>query len=744
MPKSLFRQSVVFLYLLGGFVSARAQSTVKIEGYVLSSDGVPLHGANVVVVGTGFGAATDARGHFAIENLFAGEYSVQASFMGYKKQVREGVVVHKDFPTTVNFKLQPEILAFDEIVVEAEGSGEMSSDFQERITRSQIRKSGARTVGELLLNLPGVDILDEAGGGGRKRISIRGSNSNQVLVLLDGVPLNDPLVGDVDLNQISLSGIEEIRVLKGGNSSLYGSGALGGVVEIISRKHPVDEIRLTGQFGRYGAFGIQPSVAGNLGNLHYFLNFENLREEGDYPYTYQRADGTPVRETRLNADFSSQNYFGKLVFDTTHHSVQIQTHIYRSKRGLPGLVFAWTPFAEAATDRRILLARYAFQKNNWHGQLRVSQRLNETEFQNAPPSDAPLRFRTVPAYHTKYRILSHRGVFESTYQFGNRHSVFFQTALQVDDFSDKDLMKDLLSGLSGPIRHTDYLNYSLTLRNEWRLPRPGFLSRFVMNHALRFDYISFENGELSRQDRQVSPRVGLLISRNRGWLVNVRANWGRSFRVPTFADLFFQDFRVRGNADLLPEKSRDFDAGLELGVPWLGWLEFSGTYFRHKVENLIVWELGSFATWQPFNTDALLQGWELGGSWQAWKNRIRLNLSHVILNAVDKSGRRTTHNKRLTYRPEHTTKIGLEVNFKNISWNYHRRLTGKRYVTPSNTVSMPAYAVDDVTILLKQAFHRFKMNLKLSVFNLFDEKYEVVERAPLPGRHWRAELEFIY
>ncbi|MFQ5437157.1 MAG: TonB-dependent receptor domain-containing protein, partial [Anaerolineae bacterium] len=234
------------------------------------------------------------------------------------------------------------------------------------------------------------------------------------------------------------------------------------------------------------------------------------------------------------------------------------------------------------------------------------------------------------------------------------------------------------------------------------------------------------------------------VSRNRGWLLNARANWGRSFRVPTFADLFFQDFRARGNANLLPEKSWDLDAGLQFGFPWLGWLEVSGTTFRHKVENLIVWELGSFATWQPFNTNALLTGWEFSGVWEIWQNRIHLNASHVILNAVDKSGRRTTHDKRLPYRPEHTTKVGMEMNFRKFALNYHRRLVGKRFVTPSNTVSRPGYAVDDVTILARHEFHKFKVNLKLSIFNLFDEKYEIVERAPLPGQHWRAELEVSY
>jgi iron complex outermembrane receptor protein len=246
-----------------------------------------------------------------------------------------------------------------------------------------------------------------------------------------------------------------------------------------------------------------------------------------------------------------------------------------------------------------------------------------------------------------------------------------------------------------------------------------------------------------RKDQQISPQIGLLMSCSRDYRINLQANFSRSFRVPTFADLFYQDFRVHGNQHLRPEKSWDFDAGIQLGIPWLDWFEMSAGYFRHRVENLIAWELGSFATWQPYNTDALLQGWEFGGSWQTWQDHIQLHASHVILNAVDKSNRHTTHDRRLPYRPQHTTKIGFEFNLNKIALHYKKRIVSRRYVTPSNTVSMPAYTVDDITLRAGRRFNRFSLNVKLTVYNLFDTTYEIIERAPLPGRYWRAELEAV-
>jgi outer membrane cobalamin receptor len=731
---------IILLFIFFGFFPLFAQSTVKIKGTVFSADGTPLHGANVIVVGTGVGAATDANGHFAIENLFAGGYTLEASFVGYKSRVQKNVYVQKDLTATVHFRLTPVVIALDEITITAQQGFAETSDFLERIDLAQIQNSTARTVGELLGNLAGVDIINEGGGSGRKRISIRGSNTNQVLVLLDGVPLNDPLSGEMDLNQIPLSGVGEIRVLKGGNSSLYGNGAIGGVVEIISRRDAVDKVRLAAQTGQYGAVGIHPSVAGHIGGVQYFFSYQDLKEKGNYPYRYKRPDGTILSESRLNADLSSQNLFGKIAFGSGDHSFQLQTHLYTCQRGLPGLVFSWTPFADAKTNRKLFLGQYVFQNQKTSTRLTFSRYFNEVEFKNRPPADTPLRYRTVPSYHSLYRILTYRGNLESTYHFGRQQYMLFQTTVQGDDFEDKDL----LTHFSGPIHRTDNFTYSAMLRNEWHLPKPAFLSDLVVNHALRYDFFSLKQSNSKREEEQFSPRIGVLFSHHNGWLCNVRANWGRSFRVPTFADLFYQDFRVKGNADLLPEESTDTDIGLQIGVPWFGWLEIGSNYFHHDIENLIVWELGSFATWRPGNTDARLQGWEWNGSWQFWDDRVELTLSHLVLSALDRSGQRTRHDKQLVYRPDYTTKLSLNFNFDKVALQYHRHLVGERYVTASNTVKQPPYSVDNLFIIFNHAFERFGMNAKLSLYNLFDERYEIVEHAPLPGRHWRIGMEIVF
>ena len=193
-----------------------------------------IPGANILVTGTGYGATTDRNGIYRIENLFVGEYTLQATCVGYGTDRREHGRVRRDAATIVTFRLKRQYIPLSEIVASAEHHEPVATIYHERLTSEEIRRSSARNVGELLEHVPGIHVIDEGSGSGRKRISIRGSRSNQVLVLLDGVPLNDPVMGDVDLSLVPVSTVEEIRISKSGQAHTVGSGALGGVIHIIS------------------------------------------------------------------------------------------------------------------------------------------------------------------------------------------------------------------------------------------------------------------------------------------------------------------------------------------------------------------------------------------------------------------------------------------------------------------------------------------------------------------------------
>lgn len=729
------------LLLAATSAAAFAQSSVKIEGYVFNDDGLPLKGANVVLEGTALGTTTNEAGYFRFENLFAGEYTVVVSYLGFQSQLREDVQVNKTDKVSLTFHLQPAVIPLAELVVQARRVVEAQRPSTEVLSRETIENSSATSVGEILVSLPGVQVLQAGAGNGESRVSIRGSQANQVLVVWDGVALNDPLTGEVNLSQIPLSAVQEIRVHKGSQSSRYGNGALGGVVEILPRRHMLHQVRVSGATGAFGRFAARPSVSGQIADFSFLMNADFVSEDGNYPYSYRRLDGTTVHENRRNAQFSSRNFFGRVAFASGNHFFRVQGTSFDAKRGLPGLVFSWTPYATARAKRLILAGAYEYESDRRFHKLRLSRYFNRSTFVNAPPADAPLRFRSVPAYHNSYRLISYQVALQNRFFLRNgQQPVSVRASVKTDDFRDANL----LSALASPVRETKNTTVTFGVDHRFDLPKPGFLTSFFIDASARYDLFHFSNRETSRRDAQLSPAVALYLTRNSAWNWTVFANVSRAFREPTFADLFFQDFRVRGNPDLLPEKSRNLEAGVKVDMPLGGRLRLQGTYFRNRIDNLIQWELGSFATWQPFNTDALLRGSEWSLQWRGWGERVRVNASHVFLQATDASGRRTTDGKRLTYRPAHTSKLGVQLKFGTTFLRYDKRIVGSRFVTAANTIKMPAYVVDDLSFAMKHRFGKLHARLKFAVLNVLDEKYEIVENAPLPGRSWRTAVEFSY
>ncbi|MCH8126441.1 TonB-dependent receptor [candidate division KSB1 bacterium] len=722
---------LIILALLGTIQSAWAQSIIKIQGRVKTTSGQPLTGANVVVVGTGVGVISNHKGNFTIENLFAGEYTLRVSFIGYF-DVEKQVIVQKDFVTTVEFVLSQKVINLPGVLVEDVFENPNESAFFETITTIDIRNSPFDNVADLINQVSGIEITENSSGG--KLARIRGSNANQVLVLLDDVPLNDPMLGEADLGQVPLSNIEKINIWKSGSHSRVG-GAIGGVIEIISKTSAMEEVSVKADLGSYDKFDFRSSISGVLKHANYFVNVYGSSKNGKFSYSYRLPDGTLVRDERLNADLSSRNIFGKIRYSRGEHAVILQLNVQNSNRGIPGLIYSLTPYAEAKNSQSIILARYQFRHHDWSARLQFSNHFNKTEFNHAPPGDAPIHFRTVPPYRSRNQLNSKLAFLE----LKNGTKLTINASLRKDSFQNEDLLS-----ATNKISKTDNVQGEMGFGTQIKLAYPEFSLGFVLTPAIRVETIQFKRDEFNRTNTYFSPGIGMLLSRTTNWLMQLKSNLSKSFRAPTFADLFYQDFRVSGNPELLPETSRNFDVGIKSGFPILGWLEIEVAYFRNHVENLIIWELGSFATFRPFNTAALLQGYEFSSSWLSWNDKIKLQISHVIDNALNKNKSRTTHNKRLTYRPEHISKINLSVNLGFAALDYHKRLIGERYITAANTVKMPAYTVDDFTMRIRQNVKKTRVSFFLSVFNVFDNKFEIVERAPMPGRHFKVGLEVVY
>lgn len=153
------------------------------------------------------------------------------------------------------------------------------------ITREDIEQRGYTTLADALMFVPGISIVPQGGAGTLTSGFMRGLNSNHTQVLLDGVPVNDPTSTNNAFNfgSLLLAGVERIEVLRGPASSLYGSNALGGVVNIVSRRAPADrQVQVFGGIlgGSQATLRADGGVAGTVGNFDYLIAAETLSTSG--------------------------------------------------------------------------------------------------------------------------------------------------------------------------------------------------------------------------------------------------------------------------------------------------------------------------------------------------------------------------------------------------------------------------------------------------------------------------------
>ena len=214
----------VLLFLLLLPLTVQAGTVGKIKGNVTDlQTGEPLIGANVLVIGTSFGSATDVNGEFIILNLDAGVYQIRASYIGYQTITISNVRVNADLTTELNFQLPAEGVQVGEVEVVAQKPliNKSNTNANRITTNDQIDALPIRGINNILALTPGVNVQD-------KTVFVRGGRQDEVGYYLEGANITNPLYGGRKVT-ISQDAVEEIQVQAGGYTAEYG-GANAGII----------------------------------------------------------------------------------------------------------------------------------------------------------------------------------------------------------------------------------------------------------------------------------------------------------------------------------------------------------------------------------------------------------------------------------------------------------------------------------------------------------------------------------
>jgi outer membrane cobalamin receptor len=547
------------------------------------------------------------------------------------------------------------------------------------ISERSLKYSNPRDISEVLEKLSSLNITNYGFLGAKKVINIRGSTEKQVLVLVDGRPINNPRSGDIDLSTIPLNNVQRIEVMAGPASSLYGSTAMGGVVNIITKTPPAQgqTLELSSSFGTFRTYQENLSYGVKHKELGLTLNSG-----------YQSSEGH-----RDNSKFNARDASGKLIYELSpENKLTFQGGFYKDKLGTPGEITS--PDLDDKQINRKNFFDLVWDIKPWQDKdievsTRAYQNYDRLEFIETPmPLDKTTHTTKARGINLKFNQEISK-LYRMIYGFDWTHNL--------NDSSQTAKHRYIV--------RAGYLENQLSL---WEKLKLNFGARID-------DYSNFGSETL--------PSLGILYQLKED--LNINFLIARCFRAPTFNDLYWpRTSYAEGNPALRPEKGISGEFGIEKSFG--KFLKTGLTYFRSDYDNLIKWQRDSDNIWRPKNINSAI----IDGVEQEFKiavsDFLNIDLDYTFLRAKDAK----TH-KYLTYQPKH--KATLEVNYKTPA-GFRLGLEGEfvdtRFHNTANTIYVKRY------YLLGLGFSQ-KIGNNLNIFCRIDDflnkRYQVIRNYPMPG-----------
>ncbi|MGH6626515.1 MAG: TonB-dependent receptor domain-containing protein [Burkholderiaceae bacterium] len=542
------------------------------------------------------------------------------------------------------------------------------------ISREDIEHSSGRTLSEVISRQAGVQMAANGGLGKNSSVFIRGTESRHVLLLIDGVRAGSATTGQANFDNIPLDSIERIEVLKGPASALYGSDAVGGVIQIFTRKgatgfHPYASVTLGSEARREGTVGFH----GGAGDMSYSLGLQKTREKGF------SATNPAVAFGGFNADrdgFSQEGLNASLDW-----------------RFVPG----WK------ADARVLYADSVNHFDNGPGAFDVRSELLTKLLAVGVEGQVLASWKT--------RLAFGRSNDNSINRMGNGPTRF---NTEQDQWTwQNDIATPVGKVLAGYERLDQKVDSTTAFPVKERSVDSWFagVNGAAGPHSWQLNARRDSNSQFGDANTGFAG-YGFKFSPN--W--RAHASYGTSFKAPSFNALYFPN---SGNPALRPERGRNAELGLSYAM---GLHEFKVVRFDNRVRDLIIFQSPTF---RAVNVDrARIEGWTLGYEGQAGAFSLRAALD--LLDA-----RNELNGLKLARRADQQLTAGIDYAVG--AWKLGASLlaVSDRFDNTTNTTRLGGFATTD--LYADYAVSK-DWSVQARLNNLADKQYETAKGFNQPGR----------
>lgn len=550
----------LLLTALGCCVVSVALAQMTLQGKVVDEDGQPVLCATVRLEKTTIGAVTNGKGEFVFKDVPNGEYIMRTSRMDFETQKHD--VSRTD--NNLLIRLKKTYLNLNEVVVTGTGTYHRLKDTPvpvEVITAKEIANTGALNFEDAISALS-----TSINTKGAYNIVMNGLRNKQVLILVDGKRLAGDVGGDNDLERIDMSNIKRIEVVKGGASSLYGSEAMGGVINIITNtpQNSMDIVSAT-RISKYGQFNQNANVGFKVGKFISQTTYQRRQTEGWQLSPYEiKSLSKPTRDTLVEtgkqamAAYHSNTVSQKFVFNPTKKSSVYTKGVYFDKK-------TDRPYADYAYD--MFYKEYNFALGgDYHFRKHINYITFDSYFDNYE-------------YYKDY--LKKSGKFEAGDRDLTKHQRLFNTTVK-GVFSLGEYHK---------------LNTGLDFMNEY-MKNPESLAESKSAYTMAF-YAQDEIKVIERLSvvagfrllhhetfkNKFTPKASVMYALDH---FNFRASYAMRFRAPNLQELYYDKISgsmvSQGNINLKPERSNYFSLNTEYISDYF---TFSITGYINNIKDII-------------------------------------------------------------------------------------------------------------------------------------------------------------
>lgn len=617
----------------------------------------------------------------------------------------------------------------------------------------QLERLNSHSIADALRYFAGVQLKDYGGVGGIKTINVRSMGSNHLGIYYDGIQLGNAQNGQIDLGQFSMDNVEEISLYNGQKSAIFQPASEfgnAGTVYIRTRRPHFSNGERTHLKARvkYGSSDLirfstlweqrlSASVTSSVGA-------EVMNASGKYKFRYRRykADGSLAYDTtatRQNGDVWAVRAEGNLYGAMEQGGWNVKAYTYHSERGIPGAIVnnVWRRGERQADHNTFFQAGLLRNlSDRFSSRLQAKYAYYVTHYVNRDPKTMLVD----NTYKQQELFLSTSNVYEI--MRGWSASVAY-------DFKWNKLREEQGTRNKGqemkPYRFSNMVSVATAYNQPWMNIQWSLLATFVKDH--------FPGHNDKKSENVWTPAVFFNIFPLRNKCFSVRAYAKRSFRMPTFNDLYYTEM---GNAMLKPETALQYNVGAVYVAPRTSHLASRISHFRLQVDayyntihdKIVAYPKGQQFRWTMLNLGKVhIKGIDVETELEVRAAReltLAGRLQYTYQDARDVTDPTDTYyNHQIPYIPWHSGSAIFSASYRQWDFNYSFIYAGKRYNQQENIDYnyMPAWYTSDLSLMYRFRWVKTRCKATLEVNNLLDQQYDVILNYPMPGRNYAISME---